>query len=174
MAQQSAPATSQRVENDNDDETELIDRLRSTALGGTLDEKSRRSAQLAFDPEVDLEKRMRHIAGLTDTERPRPSSKKEGRRGLGWLPIPLGVLAVITLGAAIARNTTDGQESTSKPGDELETAKPATSKVSNDENKKPTSSDQLQRTSSDQPQPALQHDSSKEEPSLGSSRAKPQ
>ena len=102
VARESNSTSALEAENDND--TELIDRLRSTALGSSRDAKSRRSAQLAFDPDVDLEKRMRHIAGLTDAEK--NGGRGGGRKSssLGWLPIPLGILAVVSLGAAMSRS----------------------------------------------------------------------
>ncbi len=105
MVEEPNAATSP-LEAENENDSDLLDRLRSTALGNGRDAKSRRSAQLAFDPEVDLEKRMRHIAGLTDVDSPKPTEKSPKKRALSWLPIPLGILAVMSLGAAMVRNST--------------------------------------------------------------------
>ncbi len=95
--------------NDNDplESSELIDRLRSAALGKQKDQKSSRSAQLAFDTSVALETRLHVIAQMTAQESMTSRRSFSLRGAMTWLPISLGILAVMALGAMLTRRLSE-------------------------------------------------------------------
>ncbi len=115
--------------NDNDplESSELIDRLRSAALGEQKDRKSSRSAQLAFDTSVALETRLRVIAQMTAQESVSSRRRFSLKGAMTWLPISLGILAVMALGAMLTRRLAEKPQPTAPtphvtPADTLTTS----------------------------------------------------
>lgn len=105
-------------------EPELVDRLRYAAMGKRMSQKNLRSAQLAFDSAVDVQKRTRILAHLAAEQPPKRSSFTLKGSG-SWLPIPLGILAVMALGAALSQKVSKKGESFSPVTPTVQANEPA-------------------------------------------------
>lgn len=105
-------------------EAELVDRLRYAAMGKRANQKNLRSAQMVFDSGVDVGKRTRLLAHLAAAQPPRRSSFT--LKGAGsWLPIPMGILAVMALGAALSQKVSRKSEAPSPSTPTLQASEPA-------------------------------------------------
>jgi|GEM_PF-3128023 len=102
MDPRSSPEGTALPANDTDD-SELVDRLR-VAVIGKRSTRNMEHARIAFDTNVDFARRARLLATMAG-EQPQQKSKTNWRKSMGWLPIPMGILAVMVLGSMLASRT---------------------------------------------------------------------